>query len=108
LSSSSAKGFLHHIEKEMANEIKVKVIVDMEGELVVYGINFDSRALLSCLIKALWLTHEAKLRNVQISITVDGAKLYSNIHHLAIGFTNCDKMARDPVSGFFGFSMRQD
>jgi hypothetical protein len=41
---------------------------------------------------------------VEISITVDGAKLDPNAHHVTIVFKICDKMARDPVSGNLLFS----
>jgi hypothetical protein len=71
---------------------------------VIDGIKFDTRALFAYLVKALGLEEESKITNVEISITVAGAKLYSNTHHVMIRFKICDKMARDPVSGKFLFS----
>jgi hypothetical protein len=71
---------------------------------VIDCIKFDMRALFAYLVKDFGLEEEAHIRNVEISITVDGAKLDPNTHQVTIGFKICDKMARDPVSGKFLFS----
>jgi hypothetical protein len=102
--SGSVKGIHRQIEKDMHEEINFEVIKDQDGESVIDGIKFDMRALFTYLVKAFGLEEETKIRNVEISIAVDGAKLDPNTHHVKIGFKICDKMARDPVSGKFLFS----
>jgi hypothetical protein len=102
--SGSVKGIHRQIEKDMHGEIHSEVIKDQYGESVIDGIKFDMRSLCDYLVKAFGLEKEAKIRNAEILITVDGAKLDPNTHHITIGFEICDKMARDPVSGKFLFS----
>jgi hypothetical protein len=99
--SGSVKGIDRQIKKDMHEEINFELIKDQDGESVIDGIKFDMRALFAYLVKAFGLEEEAKIRNVEISITVDGAKLDPNTHHFTIGFKICDKMARAPVSGKF-------
>jgi hypothetical protein len=101
--SGSVKGIHRQIEKNMHEEIHFEVIKNQDGESVIYSIKFDMRAFFAYLVKAFGLEKEAKIRNVEISITVDGAKLDPNTNHVTIGFKICDKMARDPVSGKFLF-----
>jgi hypothetical protein len=101
--SGSVKGIHRQIEKDMHEEIYFEVIKYQDGESVIDGINFDMISLFAYLVKAFRLEEEAKIRNVEISITVDGAELDPNTHHVTIGFKICDKMARDPASGKFLF-----
>jgi hypothetical protein len=98
------KGIHHHIETEMQKEIKFEKIKDRDDETIVGGIKFETRALVAYLVKAFGLNDETKRRNVEISITVNGAKLESSIHHVTIGFKIFGKMFRDPISGMFLFS----
>jgi hypothetical protein len=102
--SGSVKGIHLQIQRDMHEEIHFEVIRDQDGESVIDGTKFDMRALFAYLAKAFGLEEEANIRNVEMLITVDGAKLDPNAHHVTIGFKICDKMARDPVSGKFLFS----
>jgi hypothetical protein len=83
----------------MQKEIQFDIIKDGDGETTVNGIKCEMRALFAYRIKAFEMDGEAKRRNVEILITVYGAKLDANTRHVIIGFKICDKKARGPVTG---------
>jgi hypothetical protein len=66
---------------------------------LVDGVKFDTEKLFTYLINALHLSDIALNESVEHALTVDGAKLNDQVHHVTIGFKICDKRARDPVSG---------
>jgi hypothetical protein len=77
----------------MKQEIYFKIIRDRNAKgLVVDGIKFDVRQLFKYIIHHFGLSEEAKIRKVEIAITVDGAPLDD------IGFKVCDKDAVDPIT----------
>jgi hypothetical protein len=57
------------------------------------------RARFDYLIELFGLSDDAKVRNVKIYVTVDGAKLVDNSGHVTIEFKICDKRAKYPVTG---------
>jgi hypothetical protein len=59
--------------------------IDMQTN--VDGVRFDMQALFESLITPFGLSEEACHRNVEISVTVDGAKLDAKSGHVKIGFT---------------------
>jgi hypothetical protein len=81
----------------MAVQIKFEIIKYRDCETTFDGIKFEARALFAYMVRACGLDDEAKRRNVEISIPVDGTTLNSNTHHVTIGFKMCDKMAHDPI-----------
>jgi hypothetical protein len=64
--------------------------------LIVDGIKFNVRQLFKYIIHHFRLSEEAKIRKVEIAITVDGAPLDDKTGHITIGFKVCDKDAVDP------------
>jgi hypothetical protein len=66
---------------------------------MIDGVRFDRRALFYYLNESFGLSDDAKVRNVEIYVTVDGAKLDDNSGHVTIGFKICDKRAKYKVSG---------
>jgi hypothetical protein len=102
-SSGSVKVVHHHTEKEMQKEIELVSIKARDADTTVDGIKFEMRALFAYLIKAFSIGEEVKWHIVEISITVNGAKLDSNTHHVTIGFKLWDKISHYPISGKFLF-----
>jgi hypothetical protein len=75
------------------------VIKETHQEANVDGVSFDMRALFEYLITSFGLSEDVCHRNVEISVTVDGATLNAISGHVTIGFKICDKNAKDPVIG---------
>jgi hypothetical protein len=64
----------------------------------VDGIEFNVRQFFKYIIHHLRLSDEAKIRKVEIAITVDGAPLDDKTGHITIGLKVCDKDAVDPIT----------
>jgi hypothetical protein len=108
-SSSSVKRVFRQIEKEMKQEIYFKIIRDRNAKgLVVDGIKFNVRQLFKYIIHHFGLSDEAKIRKVEIAITVDGAPLDDKTGHITIGFKVCDKDAVDPITKKYIFNDDDD
>jgi hypothetical protein len=65
----------------------------------VDGVRFDMRVLFEYLITSFSLSEDACHRNVEISVTVDGAKLDVDSGHVIIGFKIRDKNSKYHVTG---------
>jgi hypothetical protein len=105
-SSSSVKRVFCQIEKEMKQEIYFKIIRDRNAKgLVVDGIKFNVRQLFKY---HFGLSDEAKIRKVEIAITVDGAPLDDKMGHITIGFKVCDKDAMEPIMKKYIFNNDDD
>jgi hypothetical protein len=83
----------------MQEVISFTVIKETHQEMNVDGVRFDMGALFEYLITSFGLSEEACHGNVEISVTVDGAKVDANSGHVTIGSNICDKNANDPVTG---------
>jgi hypothetical protein len=99
LSSSSVNCVFCQIEKEIKQEINFKIIRDRNAKgQIVDGIKFNVRQLFKYIIHHFGLSEEAKIRKVEIIITVDGAPLDDKTGHITISFKICDKDAVDPIT----------
>jgi predicted nucleic acid-binding Zn-ribbon protein len=108
-SSSSVKRVFRKIEIEMKDEISFKVIRDRNGKgQIVDGIRFDTKQLFTYLVHHFGLSEEAKVRQVEIALTVDGAPLDDKIGHVTIGFKICDKAARCPITKVLIFNEEKE
>jgi hypothetical protein len=76
-SSSEVKRVQRKADQDMQEVIHVTVIKERHKYALVDGFNFDMHALFEYLI-------DAKHRNVEISVTVDGARLDDNCQHITI------------------------
>jgi hypothetical protein len=98
-SSSSVKRVFRQIKKEMKQDIYFKIIRDRNAKgLIVDGIKFNVRHLFKYIIHQFGISEEAKIRKVEIAITVDGDPLDDKTGHISIGFKVCGKDAVDPIT----------
>jgi hypothetical protein len=88
---------LREIERGVTNDIKFTIIRDRDskGKIVI---KFDTRQLFKYVIHHVDLSEAAKVRSVEIYLTVDGAPLDDKTGHVKIGFKICDKEAIDPIT----------
>jgi hypothetical protein len=108
-SSSSVKRVFRKIEIEMKDEISFKVIRDRNGKgQIVDGIRFYTKQLFTYLVHHFGLSEEAKVRQVEISLTVDGAPLDNKIGHVTIVFKICDKAAICPITKVLIFNEEKE
>jgi hypothetical protein len=98
-SSSHVKRVQRQAEIDMQEVISFTVIKETRQETNVDGVRFDMQALFDYLITSFGLSEDACHRNVEISVTVDDAKLDANSGHVTIGFKIYNKNAKDPVTG---------
>jgi hypothetical protein len=77
----------------------VAVIKERLHDNMVDGIQFDMRAIFYYLIESFGLNDYTKVRNVEMYVTMDGAKLDDNSGHVTIGCKICDKRSEYPVAG---------
>jgi chromosome segregation ATPase len=107
--SSSVKRVFRKIEIEMKDEISLKVIMDRsaKGQLLD-GIRFDTKHLCTYLVHHFGLYEEAKVRQVEISLTVDGSPIDNKIGHITIGFKMCNKAARCPIMKLLIFNEEKE
>jgi hypothetical protein len=98
-SSGSIKNCMRDVEKTMTEKIGWKAIHEIHDEKLVDGVKLDTDKLFTYLINAFHLSDIALNESVEIALTVDGAKLDDQVHHITTGFKICDKRARGPVSG---------
>jgi hypothetical protein len=104
-SSSSVKRVFRKIESEMKEEVTFKVIrYRNEKGHTVDGIIFDIKQLFTYLVHHFGLSEEAKVRQVEIALIVDGAPLDDKTVHVTIGFNICDKAARCPLTKLVVFN----
>jgi hypothetical protein len=102
-SSSSVKRVFRKIEIEMKDEISFKVIRDRSAKgQIVDGIRFDTKQ--TYLVHHFGLSEEAKVRQVEIALTVDGDPLDNKTGHITIGFKICNKAARCPLTKLLIFN----
>jgi hypothetical protein len=93
----------------MKQEIYFKINRDRNAKgLVVDGIKFNARQLFKYIIHHFGLSDEAKIRKVEIAITLDGAPLDDKTGHITIGFKVCDKDAVDPITKKYIFNDDDD
>jgi hypothetical protein len=97
-SSSQVKRVQRQAEIHMQEVIYFTVIKETHQETNVDGVRFDTWALFEYLITSFGLSEDACNRNVEISITVDGAKIDANSGHVTIVFKICDKNAKYHVT----------
>jgi chromosome segregation ATPase len=98
-SSSSVKRVFREIETEMKDEISFKVIRDRNGKgHIVGGNRFDTKKLFTYLVHHFGLSEEAKVRQVEIPLTVDGTPLDDKIGHVTIRSKICNKATRCPIT----------
>jgi hypothetical protein len=98
-SSSSIKGCMREVEKEMKETVGWKKIRERHEDNIMDGIQYDIEQLLTYLVNAFHLGELAKHETVKMAITVDGEKLDDKVHHMTIGFKICDKRVWDPITG---------
>jgi hypothetical protein len=98
-SSAEVKRVQRKAERDMQELISFTVIKERHQDALVDGVRFDMRALFGYLIESFGFGEDAKHRNVEIAVTVDGARLDDNCQHVTTGFKICDKLAKDPVTG---------
>jgi hypothetical protein len=108
-SSSSVKCVLRKIEMEMKDEISFKVIRDrnVKGQ-IVDGIRFDTKQLFTYLVHHFGLSEDAKVHQVEIALTVDGAPLEDKTGHVTSGFKICDNAARCPIMKLLIFNEEKE
>jgi hypothetical protein len=108
-SASSVKRVFRKIEIEMKDEISLKVIIYRNAKgRIVDGIRFDTKQLFTYLVHHFGLSEEAKVRQVEIALTVDGAPLDDKIGHITIGFKMCDKAARCSIMKLLIFNEEKE
>jgi hypothetical protein len=97
--ASSVQKVMRQEEQQMVNEIDSTVIKEEHQDKVVDGIKFDIEQLFIYIIKHFSLEQKVHTGTVEIGITVDGAELEPNAHHVTIGFKLCDKYSINPKTG---------
>jgi hypothetical protein len=98
-SSSQVNRVQRQAEIHMQEVISFTVVKETHQETYVDGVRFDIRALFEYLITSFGLSEDSCHRNIEIYVTVDGAKLDENSGHVTIVFKICNKNAKDPVTG---------
>jgi hypothetical protein len=97
-SSSQVTRLQRQAEIDIQEVISFNVIKETHQETNVDGVCLNMRALFEYLISSIGLSEEAYHRNVENSVTFDGATLNANSGHVTIGFEICDKKAKVPVT----------
>jgi hypothetical protein len=98
-SSSSIKGCMRDVEKEMEETVGWKNIRERHRDKIIDGIQYDKDKLFTYLVNAFHLGELAKHETVDMAITVDRENLDGKVHHVTIGFKICDERACDPITG---------
>jgi hypothetical protein len=68
------------------------------------GFSFDTKVLFIHLVKRFGLEGKVKQSELEMAITIDGAKLDSKINHLPWGFKLTDKDSSCPITGILKYS----
>jgi hypothetical protein len=63
------------------------------------GVQFNTHQLFIYLVNHFGLSEEAKQRNVEMALTLDGAPLDDKTGYVMIGFKIVDKISIDPPRG---------
>jgi hypothetical protein len=87
------------VESNMHQIIPMTVIEEVHDKNLVDGISFDIEALLIHVIKMCGLSEKSQSTNVEIAITIDGAKFEGKWCHIKIGFKIVDVNVVDPNTG---------
>jgi hypothetical protein len=98
-SSSSIKGCMREVEKEMKETVGWKNIRERHKDKIIDGIKYDTEKFFTYLLNSFHLGELAKHDTFEMAITVDRAKLEDKVHHVTIWFKICDKRARDTTAG---------
>jgi hypothetical protein len=98
-STGTIKKVHRKVESNMLQIIPMTVIEEVHDTNLVDGVSFDVEALFIHVIKAFGLSEKAQSTNVEIAITIDGAKIEGQLCHATIGFKIVDVSAVDPNTG---------
>jgi hypothetical protein len=102
-SSSTIRNTMEVAEEMMVLKVPWKIIQGSKGQ-IHDGFSFDTKALFIHLVKSFGLEGKAKQGELEMAITIDGAKLDAKINHVTWGFKLTDKDSRCPITGMLIYS----
>jgi hypothetical protein len=97
-SSRSVEACYREIESTMSKEIPMMEIKQMMDGKLVEGVKFNTKKLVAYLVRHFGLEQYATYGTVEMTITVNAAKLEENATHVMIGYKIVDKQARVPIT----------
>jgi hypothetical protein len=83
-SSAEVKRVQRKAERDMQEVISFTIIKERHQDALVDVVRFDMGALFAYLIEVFGLGRDAKHRNVEIAVMVDGARLDKNCQHVTV------------------------
>jgi hypothetical protein len=97
-SSSTILNTMDVAEKMMTKKFPWKIVEGSKGH-IHDGFEFDSKALFIHLVRSFGLEEQAKRGELEMAITINGAKLDAKINHVMWGFKLTDINSRCPLGG---------
>jgi hypothetical protein len=96
-SSSTVRSTMDLAEHMMTVKVPWKIVQGSKGQ-IHDGFEFDNKSLFIHLVKSFGLEEKAKRGELEMAITIAGAKLDAKINHISWGFKLTDVDSRCPVT----------
>jgi hypothetical protein len=97
-SSSTICNTMNVAKKTMTTKVPWKIVQGSKGQ-IHGGFEFDTRTLFIHLVRSFGLEEQAKRGELEMAITIDGAKIDAKINHVTWGLNLTDINSRCPIRG---------
>jgi hypothetical protein len=102
-SRSTISNTMEVAEEMMTLTVPWKITQGYKGQ-IHDGFSFDTKAFLIHIVKSFGLEGKVKQGELEMAITINGAKLDAKIKHVTWGFKLTDKDSRCPITGMLIYS----